>query len=109
MLAVDRGNQKIAKMYDTFHPAVLRAIRTVIQAGKKHGKLVGMCGEFASDEKAIPILLGMGLDEFSMAAVEIASARYQIRHLEYATCCKIAEEVCKKHTVEEVHTYLKTI
>lgn len=109
VLAVDRGNQKIAKMYDTFHPAVLRAIRTVIQAGKKHGKLVGMCGEFASDEKAIPILLGMGLDEFSMAAVEIASARYQIRNLEYATCCKIAEEVCKKHTVEEVHTYLKTI
>ena len=48
----------------------------------------------------------MGLDEFSMAAVEIASARYQIRHLEYATCCKIAEEVCKKHTVAISYTHI---
>ena len=81
LLAVDRGNQKIARLYNSFHPAVLRAIRTVIQAGHKYDKMVGMCGEFASDEKAVPILLGMGLNEFSMAASEIASTRYQIRHL----------------------------
>lgn len=109
ILAVDRGNEKIKHLYNTFHPAVLRAIRTVIQAGKKYGKLVGMCGEFASDEKAVPILLGMGLDEFSMVAAEIVNVKYQICHLDYAQCCVIAEEVCKKHAVAEVQQYLENI
>lgn len=72
------------------------AIRTVIQAGHKYDKMVGMCGEFASDEKAVPILLGMGLNEFSMAASEIASTRYQIRHLNYEHCQALADEICQK-------------
>ena len=102
LLAVDRGNQKISKMYNSFHPAVLRAINKVIEAGHKHGKIVGMCGEFASDEKAIPMLLGMGLDEFSMTATEVASARYNIRNLNYKECQKLANEVCIKGTIAEV-------
>lgn len=107
LLAVDRGNQKIARLYNSFHPAVLRAIRTVIQAGHKYDKLVGMCGEFASDEKAVPILLGMGLNEFSMAASEIASTRYQIRHLNYEHCQALADEICKKSTIAEVREMLE--
>ena len=102
LLAVDRGNQKIAKMYNSFHPAVLRAINKVIEAGHKYGKLVGMCGEFASDEKALPILLGMGLDEFSMAAVEIASTRYRIRNLKFEDCKELAKKVCSKGTISEI-------
>ena len=107
LLAVDRGNQKIARLYNSFHPAVLRAIRTVIQAGHKYDKMVGMCGEFASDEKAVPILLGMGLNEFSMAASEIASTRYQIRHLNYEHCQALADEICKKSTIAEVREMLE--
>ncbi len=107
LLAVDRGNQKISKLYDSFHPAVLRAISKVIAAGHKHGKPVGMCGEFASDEKSIPILLGMGLDEFSMAATEIATARYIIRHLSLEESQKLAEKVCEQSTTAEVMALLK--
>lgn len=106
VLAVDRGNQKIARLYNSFHPAVLRAICAVIQAGHKYDKMVGMCGEFASDEKAVPILLGMGLNEFSMTASEIAATRYQIRHLSYERCQALAEEICKKSTIAEVREVL---
>lgn len=75
LLAVDRGNKKIAAMYDSFHPAVLAAIRHIIEAGHKEGIKVGMCGEMAGDPKAVPILLEMGLDEFSMSATGIDYVR----------------------------------
>ena len=80
----------------------LRAINKVIESGHKYGKIVGMCGEFASDEKALPVLLGMGLDEFSMTATEIASTRYNVRNLSYRECQKLASEVCIKGTISEV-------
>lgn len=102
VLAVDRGNQKIASMYNSFHPAVLRSIQRVIEAGHKYGKMVGMCGEFASDEKAMPILLGMGLDEFSMAANDIAITRYNVRNASYTEAQKLAKEICEKGTFEEI-------
>ncbi len=75
VLAVDRGNKKIASRYDSFHPAVLKAIETIIKAGHSHGIKTGMCGEMASDVKAIPILLQYGLDEFSMSAGNVDYAR----------------------------------
>ena len=93
-------------MYNSFHPAVLRAINRVIEAGHKYGKMVGMCGEFASDEKALPVLLGMGLDEFSMAATEIASSRYKVRNLKYEDCKELAKNVCSKSTIAEIKELL---
>ena len=78
ILAVDRGNKKIAKKYDYFSPAVLRAIGHVIEAGHKEGIKVGMCGEMAGDQKAVEILLDLGLDEFSMSAGSIDYVREQI-------------------------------
>lgn len=75
LLAVDRGNQKIADRYDYFNPAVLKAIRMIIQAGHQEGIKVGMCGEMAGDPKAVPRLLEMGLDEFSMSAGSIDYVR----------------------------------
>ena len=75
LLAVDRGNKKIASMYDFFHPAVLRAIDMVIKAGHKEGIMVGMCGEMAGDSKAVPLLLKMGLDEFSVSAANLDYVR----------------------------------
>ncbi len=106
VLAVDRGNQKIAKLYNSFHPAVLRSIKMVIDAGHKYGKEVGMCGEFASDEKAMPLLLGMGLDEFSMAANDIASIRYKIRNFTLEEAKQMAERVLQMGTAEEIKSYL---
>lgn len=78
VLAVDRGNKKIADRYDYFHPAVVRAIGHIIRAGHKEGIKVGMCGEMAGDPKAVPVLLEMGLDEFSMSAGSIDYVREQI-------------------------------
>lgn len=78
VLAVDRGNKKIADRYDYFHPAVVKAIAHIIRAGHKEGIKVGMCGEMAGDSKAVPVLLEMGLDEFSMSAGSMDYVREQI-------------------------------
>lgn len=101
-LAVDRGNQKIAAMYNSFHPAVLRAIYHTIQSGHKYGVKVGMCGEFASDEKASVLLLGMGLDEFSMSAGEISNVKYILRNSRYKKASEITQSVLRCNTVEQV-------
>jgi len=82
ILVVDRGNKKIAKMYDYFNPAVVRAIKQVIEAGHKEGIKVGMCGEMAGDQKAVELLLDLGLDEFSMSAGSIDYVREQILNRE---------------------------
>jgi len=81
ILAVDRGNKKIAVKYDYFHPAVLKAIQTIIEAGHSAGIKVGMCGEMAGDQKAVPLLLEMGLDEFSVSIGSIDYVREQILNL----------------------------
>ena len=78
ILVVDRGNKKIAKKYNYFSPAVLKAIGSVIEAGHREGIKVGMCGEMAGDQKAVETLLELGLDEFSMSAGSIDYVREQI-------------------------------
>ena len=83
MLCVDRGNKKLASMYNSFHPAVLNSIQTVINAAHKYNVKCGMCGEFASDARAAKLLLGMGLDEFSMSAGEVPNVKYLIRNSNY--------------------------
>ncbi|MDO4297437.1 MAG: phosphoenolpyruvate--protein phosphotransferase [Lachnospiraceae bacterium] len=102
LLAVDRGNKRISGMYNSFHPAVLRAIAKVIRAGHAAGIKVGMCGEFASDAKASVLLLGMGLDEFSMSSGEASNIRYTIRNLSYARAQEKAGKVQTCRTIEEV-------
>lgn len=106
-LAVDRGNQKIAAMYNSYHPAVLRAIYKTIQAGHKYNRKVGMCGEFASDIKAVKMLLGMGLDEFSVSAQEAAGVKYQIRNASCEQAQKLAEEVMKQPVIDSVMRLLE--
>jgi len=81
--AVDRGNKKVAHLYNTKNPAVMRAIKQVIEAGHAEGILVGMCGEFASDESVTELLLGMGLDEFSMSASCINRIKFIINNSNY--------------------------
>ena len=107
ILAADRGNQKLTKLYSPFHPAVLRAVARVIAAGHKEGKEVGMCGEFAADARAVPVLLGMGLDEFSMVSNEIAAVRYQIRGLAAKQTAELARRVLAAGTEKEVRGLLE--
>ncbi len=106
LLAVDRGNQKISNLYNSFHPAVIRSIKRVIQAGHKHKIKVGMCGEIASDEKALMLLLGLGLDEFSMSAGEIPNIKYSIRNTTYEKAREFAEKACEMQTIQEVYQAL---
>ncbi|MDO4272631.1 MAG: phosphoenolpyruvate--protein phosphotransferase [Eubacteriales bacterium] len=101
-LAADRGNEKVAALYDPFHPAVLRAIYYTIKAGHKQGIKVGMCGEFASDERSAYILLGMGLDEFSMSAGETAKIKYVLRNVNFKDAQELARKAVGSKTVKEV-------
>lgn len=77
-MAADRMNQSISYLYQPLHPSILRLVKMVIEAGKQAGKWVGMCGEMAGDAKAVPLLLGLGLHEFSMSATSILATREQI-------------------------------
>jgi len=91
-LAVDRGNQKIEKLYNSFNPGVLRMINMSIQAGKKAGIETGMCGEFAGDIKSAVLLLGMGLDNFSMSPSSILKVKDVILKLTYEEAKKVTEK-----------------
>ena len=106
MLVVDRGNKRISNMYNSFHPVVLQSIKKVIEAGHKENIKVGMCGEFASDAKAAKILLGLGLDEFSMSASEINNVKKQILETSFEDAKKYAEEALSNTTVEGVMNFL---
>lgn len=106
ILAVDRGNERIAHLYDTYHPAVLRAIYEIIQAGHSAGIEVGMCGEFASDLLATEMLLGFGLDEFSMAAGETPLVKEKVRSLTYEQAKVNAQAILECATTEEVKALL---
>src|SRR5699024_3736513 len=80
-MAADRMNERVAYLYQPYHPAILSLVNNVIEAAHNEGKWTGMCGEMAGDSIAIPILLGLGLDEFSMSATSILPARTQLRDL----------------------------
>ena len=104
--AVDRMNQKISHLYNQFNPAVLRLIKMVIDNAHKEGKWVGMCGESAGDQRMIPILLGFGLDEFSMSPISILPAIELINSLSYAEMQKFGDEVLAMGTAKEIKEYV---
>ena len=104
--AVDRMNQKISHLYNQFNPAVLRLIKMVIDNAHKEGKWVGMCGESAGDQRMIPILLGFGLDEFSMSPISILPAIKLITSLSYADMQKFADEILSMGTAKEIKEYV---
>ncbi|MFE8703545.1 phosphoenolpyruvate--protein phosphotransferase [Cytobacillus sp. FJAT-54145] len=101
-MAADRMNERVSYLYQPYNPAILRLVKMVIDAAHKEGKWAGMCGEMAGDETAIPLLIGLGLDEFSMSATSILKARSQIRQLNKADMEKLAAEVLQMRTTEEV-------
>lgn len=106
-LAADRMNERVAYLYQPYHPAVLRLIRQVIEAAHAKGKWVGMCGEMAGDLVAIPILLGMGLDEFSMSASSILPARQLISRMSRDEKAKDTEQILSMSTSQQVEDFVK--
>src|SRR5699024_5291461 len=106
-IAVDRMNEHISHLYRPFHPAILRIIKNVIDAAHAKGIWVGMCGEMAGDPLAIPVLLGLGLDEFSMSATSILAARKQLRALKQTEMEKMAATAIQKRSAEEVRAYIE--
>ena len=104
--AVDRMNQKISYLYSQFNPAVLRLIKLVIENAHKEGKWVGMCGEAAGDQKMIPILLGFGLDEFSMSPISILRARRLINSVTLENMRKLSDEVLNLTTSKDIEVHI---
>lgn len=104
--AVDRMNQKISHLYNQFNPAVLRLIKMTIDNAHKEGKWVGMCGESAGDQRMIPILLGFGLDEFSMSPISILPARKFITSVKHEDMKKFADKVLTMGTAKEIKEYV---
>lgn len=105
-MAADRMNEKVSYLYQPFNPAILNLLHNVITEAHKAGKWVGMCGEMAGEELAIPILLGLGLDEFSMSASSILRARSLVKRLTKSETEAIVNEVLNMDTAEEVVNFL---
>lgn len=101
-MAADRMNQRVSYLYQPYSPSILRLVKMVIDAAHAEGKWAGMCGEMAGDETAIPLLLGLGLDEFSMSATSILKARSQIKKLRKADMEKLANQVLNMQTTDQV-------
>ncbi len=108
-MAADRMNQKVAYLYQPYNPSLLRLIKMTIDGAHKEGKWCGMCGEMAGEPKAVALLLGLGLDEFSMSASSMLAARKMIRELSYDKMKDIAEQALNCATQEEVLELLDTV
>lgn len=104
-LAVDRANEKVAYLYEPAHPAVLRMVRNIIEAGHKRGILVGMCGEMASDPAMVLVILGLGLDHFSMPSLVAPQIKYIVRNVKMEEARLIAEHALNLSTAKEVESF----
>ncbi len=100
-MAADRMNEKVSYLYQPLNPAIIRLLQNVIASAHKEGKWVGMCGEMAGDERAVPLLLGLGLDEFSMSAGNILKIRELISRLDKKDCETLVQKVIKDCSSEE--------
>lgn len=107
-MAVDRMNEKIAYLYQPFHPAILRLIKMVIEAAHHEGKMVGMCGEMAGEPMAVLILLGLGLDEFSVSASSIPQIKKIIRSVSLEKAQEVTEQIVKLSTIAELEDFMRT-
>ncbi|AJJ17499.1 MULTISPECIES: phosphoenolpyruvate-protein phosphotransferase PtsI [Yersinia] len=107
-LAVDRGNELISHLYNPMSPSVLGLIKQVIDASHAEGKWTGMCGELAGDERATLLLLGMGLDEFSMSAISIPRIKKIIRNTNFEDVKVLAEQALAQPTAKELMDLITT-
>ncbi|WP_028547295.1 phosphoenolpyruvate--protein phosphotransferase [Paenibacillus sp. UNC451MF] len=108
VMAADRMNERLAYLTEPFQPAVLRIINHVIKAAHHEGKWVGMCGEMAGNLTAVPILLGMGLDEFSMSGGSVLAARALLHKLDRTEMKQLAEDVLQMTSAEQIKSYVES-
>ena len=101
-MAADRMSEKVSYLYQPLNPSILNLINMAIKGAHAEGKWIGMCGEMAGDKNAIPLLVGMGLDEFSMSATSILAARNQISKIDFKEAEKLAEKALNASTQAEV-------
>ncbi|UOQ85241.1 phosphoenolpyruvate--protein phosphotransferase [Gracilibacillus salinarum] len=106
-IAADRMNERVSYLYQPYHPAILNLVHNVIEAAHAEGKWAGMCGEMAGDSIAIPILLALGLDEFSMSATSILPARTQIRDLSKEELASYKDQLLGMSTADEVEAFVR--
>lgn len=106
-IAVDRGNEKVAYLYEPLHPAILRQIKHIIEAGHREGKLVGMCGEMAGEPELALILLGLGLDEFSMGSASIPEIKKMIRESTMNEAKEYVNKILELPTVEHIKKFIR--
>jgi phosphotransferase system enzyme I (PtsP) len=109
LLAVDRNNARVATLYDALHPAVLRAIHQVVEAGHRQGKPVGVCGEMAGDPVAAIVLLGMGVDHMSMSVASLARVKWAIRNISCDHAKKIVAEVLEMDDPVAVREHVEKV
>ena len=108
-MAADRMSEKVSYLYQPYNPAILRLVNMTIQGAHKNGKWVGMCGAMAGEPYAVPILLGLGLDEFSMSATQILKARKIVNGLSYEEMQKLAQHCLTLETKDQVLDYVKSV
>jgi len=101
-MAADRTNERVSYLYQPYNPAILRLIKHVVDSAHKEGKVAAMCGEMAGDQIAVPLLLGMGLDEFSMSATSILKTRSLFKELDSKKAAKLVEKALQAQTNDEV-------
>ena len=107
-MAADRMSEHVSYLYQPYNPSVLRLIANTIKGAHSQGKWAGMCGAMAGEPNAVPILLGLGLDEFSMSATQILKARKVVKSLSYEEMKDLAQECLNKQTAEEVLEYVQS-
>ncbi|OGT46664.1 MAG: phosphoenolpyruvate--protein phosphotransferase [Gammaproteobacteria bacterium RIFCSPHIGHO2_12_FULL_41_20] len=108
ILAVDRNNARVANLYDSLHPAVLRALIQVVEGGHHEGKHVSICGEMAGDPAAIILLLAMGFDSLSMSPSSISRMKWIIRHFTYKKATKLLQEVLMMESAVIIRTHMES-
>ena len=106
-LAVDRGNSSVAYLYKHFHPAIMRLLRRIVEDGHRAGIKVAMCGEMAGDPLAIPLLVGLGLDELSMSAAAIPESKDIIRSISVAVVRDMADRVLEMDSATDIERFVR--
>ena len=106
-MAADRMSEHVSYLYQPLNPSILRLVKTTIEGAHKNGSWCGMCGAMAGDELAAPVLLGLGLDEFSMSATQVLRARKIINNMSFADAQELAAKCVEKETMEEVQEVIK--
>lgn len=106
LYAVDRNNPRVSPLYNPIAPSFLRMVRQIVTAAHRHGKWVGICGELAGERRYLPLLLGLGIDEFSMSGPRIPAVKTQLRQLAMTACRALADSACECRSAEEIETLL---